>query len=109
MGILVILYSSLHVSSDIIILLGSIKGKWPNLSASLASPPAPEPAIVDHMARLLAILFLSLAILAGANDAFDEANLIRSVTDRIDSLETSLLGFLGQTRNALHFARFAHR
>ncbi|KAG1334317.1 hypothetical protein COCNU_03G004360 [Cocos nucifera] len=61
------------------------------------------------MARLLAILFLSLAILAGANDAFDEANLIRSVTDRIDSLETSLLGFLGQTRNALHFARFAHR
>ncbi|XP_010917225.1 vanillin synthase, chloroplastic [Elaeis guineensis] len=64
------------------------------------------------MARFLAFLalvFLSSAILARANHAFDEANLIQSVTERIDSLETSLLGVLGQTRNALHFARFTHR
>lgn len=60
-------------------------------------------------AVLLALVFLSSAILARASRAFDEANPILSVTDRVDSLETSLLDVLGQTRHALHFARFAYR
>ncbi|XP_072979660.1 oryzain gamma chain-like [Typha angustifolia] len=63
------------------------------------------------MARLVIFLLLTVfsISLAAARTDFDESNPIRSVTDRIDSLESSLLAVLGRTREALHFARFAKR
>ncbi|KAJ6826896.1 oryzain gamma chain-like [Iris pallida] len=56
---------------------------------------------------LLGALLISSASAAGSG--FEEANPIRSVTDRAGSLESTLLSVLGRTREALRFARFAVR
>lgn len=63
------------------------------------------------MARLITtLLFLLITVFsissALARSDFDEQNPIRSVTDQVDH---SLLQILGKTRQAFHFARFAHR
>ncbi|KAK1263838.1 Cysteine proteinase 2 [Acorus gramineus] len=60
------------------------------------------------IASLLAFTFV-VAVAAIAGPAFDEENPIRSVTDRIAPLESSILSALGNTRNAIQFARFAHK
>jgi len=61
------------------------------------------------MDRLLFLLSLALlcSSAAWAGSSFDESNTIRSVTDRVDSLESTLFSVLGQTRHAVRFTRFA--
>nr|CAD1826112.1 unnamed protein product [Ananas comosus var. bracteatus] len=52
---------------------------------------------------------LSSAALSGTRSEFAESNPIRSVTDRVDSLESAILAALGRAREPLRFARFAAR
>ncbi|XP_050217052.1 thiol protease aleurain-like [Mercurialis annua] len=52
-------------------------------------------------------LFLLFCITAGST--FDESNPIRSVSDRLREIETSVVRVVGYSRRALSFARFAHR
>ncbi|KAM0952507.1 putative cathepsin H [Dioscorea sansibarensis] len=63
----------------------------------------------DPMARLLLLSLVAAALVAagaGAGESsFDFSNPIRSVTDRVNSIEA----ILGNTRDALRFARFATR
>jgi len=66
------------------------------------------------MARLIAVVSLLLAAVfissaAAAGSEFDKDTLIQSVTDRVESLENSILQVVGRTRDALHFTRFARR
>ena len=66
------------------------------------------------MARLIAaavVLVVAVVFVSStaARSEFEKENVIRSVTDRVGSLEQSLLQVLGRSRDALHFARFARR
>ena len=61
------------------------------------------------MARLLLAAAAFLLISAASAGSFSADNPIRSVTDRVHSLDSHLLSVLGRSRDALHFVRFAHR
>nr|AHA84271.1 thiol protease aleurain [Phaseolus vulgaris] len=58
------------------------------------------------MARLLLLVFAFCAVvIAVAGSTFDESNIIRLASD----LDSRVLDVIGQSRNALSFARFARR
>ncbi|RWW61780.1 hypothetical protein BHE74_00031142 [Ensete ventricosum] len=61
-----------------------------------------------HPALAVGVLLLILSS-ATAFSTFDEANSIRSVTDRVRSVDATVIRALGLSRQALDFARFAHR
>ncbi|CAL9779582.1 unnamed protein product [Musa acuminata subsp. burmannicoides] len=64
-----------------------------------------------HPALAVGVGVLLLLILSSATafSTFDEANPIRSVTDRVRSADATVIRALGLSRHALDFARFAHR
>ncbi|KAK4756882.1 hypothetical protein SAY87_007009 [Trapa incisa] len=62
---------------------------------------------MDHRAALLVLV---LAILgACATSSFDETNPIRLASDGMRDLESSVIQVIGNSRDALSFARFAYR
>ncbi|KAH0970809.1 hypothetical protein GBA52_022965 [Prunus armeniaca] len=65
------------------------------------------------MARVTLVLSAALVLVAiscgAAASSFDESNPIRLVSDGLRELEQQVVQVLGNSRRALHFARFAHR
>ncbi|PKA49954.1 Cysteine proteinase 2 [Apostasia shenzhenica] len=59
--------------------------------------------------RLLVVVFLLSAATTAVLAGFEDENLIRSVTDRLYSVEPTVLDALSRSRHAFRFARFARR
>lgn len=63
-----------------------------------------------HRRLLLAVVCLAATAAVVSSSSFTDSNPIRPVTDRaVSALESTVLGALGRTRDALRFARFAVR